>query len=164
MNWLEVRKTYPSQIVLIEALETNTANKIREVLNMSVISTHEDSSAACKAYNMLHTKYPYREFYIFQTAREKIDVIDASEGREWKTRINKFLADSVTSVNTDINEQLKSDNEMKTHEEVWRDIYTMSNGERIKLLEKLFYRYFDNRPPEEVIKREEIKEIWGEED
>lgn len=53
-------------------------------------------------------------------------------------------------------------NEEKTHENVLQDIKGLSNSERIKLLEKLYYEYFDNRPPEEIIRREEIREAWGE--
>lgn len=50
----------------------------------------------------------------------------------------------------------------KTHEQVWEYIQSLSNEERIKLLEKLYRKYFDSRPPREVIEREKIRDMWGE--
>lgn len=40
---------------------------------------------------------------------------------------------------------------MKKAEDVIREIESMDNGERIRTLEQLFEKYFDNRPPQKVI-------------
>jgi hypothetical protein len=41
---------------------------------------------------------------------------------------------------------------MKKWEDVFKDMQELDNGERIKLLDKLYDVYFDNRPSEEVMK------------
>jgi len=69
---------------LIEALEKEVIGTSRKILNMSVISTYDDSSLAWKAYKSLHNQYPHREFHIFHTDRENIDVIDENEVRRRK--------------------------------------------------------------------------------
>lgn len=47
-----------------------------------------------------------------------------------------------------------------TAEEILKAIIEMDNSERIKLLNKLYDRYFDNRPPREQIIKEK-EEIFG---
>jgi chemotaxis protein CheY-P-specific phosphatase CheC len=54
-------------------------------------------------------------------------------------------------------------NQMKA-EDIINEIENMENGERIRTLEMLFHKYFDNRPPKEVIEKEKIREMWGEDD
>lgn len=46
---------------------------------------------------------------------------------------------------------IRGEYNMQTHEDVLKAIENLSNGERIKLLEQLFYKYYDNRPSKEVI-------------
>jgi N-acetylneuraminic acid mutarotase len=52
--------------------------------------------------------------------------------------------------------------DMKKWEEVFKDIQELSNGERIKLLDKLFDTYFDSRPSKEILEKEKFIEMWGE--
>lgn len=47
-------------------------------------------------------------------------------------------------------------------EKIIEEIEAMENDERIRTLEKLFNKYFDSRPPKEIIEDEKIKEVWGE--
>jgi hypothetical protein len=47
-------------------------------------------------------------------------------------------------------------------EDILREIEQMDNGERIKLLEALFDKHFDNRPPKEVLEREKSRDMWEE--
>jgi hypothetical protein len=47
------------------------------------------------------------------------------------------------------------------HKEVLKLIEEMSNVERNKLLENLFYKYFDSRPSKEVMDEEREKAKWG---
>ncbi|UFU00253.1 hypothetical protein KO561_04680 [Radiobacillus kanasensis] len=51
-----------------------------------------------------------------------------------------------------------------TAEEMLKAIEDMENGERIKLLNKLFDDYFDSRPPKEQILKEKEEMFWGKED
>ncbi|MBM7572953.1 hypothetical protein [Aquibacillus albus] len=48
-----------------------------------------------------------------------------------------------------------------TAEEIMKAIESMENSERIKLLNKLFDYYFDNRPPKEQIIKEKEEMFWG---
>lgn len=45
--------------------------------------------------------------------------------------------------------------------EIFNEIKTMDNGERLKLLPMLFDEYFDSRPPKSVIEEEKIRSAWG---
>jgi len=51
-----------------------------------------------------------------------------------------------------------------TAEEILKAIIEMDNSERIKLLNKLYDRYFDNRPPREQIIKEKEEFFWGTDD
>lgn len=51
-----------------------------------------------------------------------------------------------------------------TADEIMKAIEEMDNGERIKLLNKLFDIYFDSRPPKEQIIKEKEEIFWGKED
>jgi hypothetical protein len=51
-----------------------------------------------------------------------------------------------------------------TADQIMRAIEAMDNGERIKLLNRLFDNYFDSRPPKEQIIKEKEEMFWGKED
>ncbi|KIO58304.1 hypothetical protein B4064_3785 [Caldibacillus thermoamylovorans] len=51
-----------------------------------------------------------------------------------------------------------------TAEEILKAIIEMDNSERIKLLNKLYDCYFDNRPPREQIIKEKEEIFWGTDD
>lgn len=51
-----------------------------------------------------------------------------------------------------------------TAEEILKAIIEMDNSERIKLLNKLYDRYFDNRPPREQIIKEKEEIFWDTDD
>jgi hypothetical protein len=50
-----------------------------------------------------------------------------------------------------------------TADEIMKAIEEMDNGERIKLLNKLFDNYFDSRPSQEQIIKEKEEMFWGKE-
>ena len=80
MNWTEIRKTYPDQWLLIEALEAHTTTDNRRVLDrLAVIETCPDGSMAMQRYRHLHQTYPQREFYFVHTSREELDIRE----RQW---------------------------------------------------------------------------------
>jgi hypothetical protein len=51
-----------------------------------------------------------------------------------------------------------------TADEIMKAIEEMDNGERIKLLNKLFDNYFDSRPSKEQIIKEKEEIFWGTDD
>ena len=80
MLWSEIRKAYPDQWLVIEAIEahTNPSNQ-RELVKIAVIETCEDGVAAMNRYRHLHSQYPDREFYFVNTSRKELDIRE----RQW---------------------------------------------------------------------------------
>jgi hypothetical protein len=76
MKWSEVREHYPDQIVLVEALETFSENRVRTVEDMAILSDFRDDMAAWQEYKKLHKENPEKELYIFHTSKEKAQVIE----------------------------------------------------------------------------------------
>ncbi|MDC3418081.1 hypothetical protein [Aquibacillus salsiterrae] len=74
MKWEQVRKQFPKQWVLVEAISAYSDNSIRYPEELSVISNFPDSTTAWKEYKKLHLAEPSREYYIFHTDIEKLEV------------------------------------------------------------------------------------------
>jgi len=80
MNWQEVRKAYPDQWLIIEALQASTNAGNRRVLDkIAVIERCADGNSAYRIYQNLHKQYPMREFYFVHTSREQLDIRE----RKW---------------------------------------------------------------------------------
>lgn len=80
MNWTEIRKTYPDQWLIVEALEAHTTPNHRRVLDqLAVIEACPNGSEAMQRYRSLHQTYPQREFYFVHTSREALDIRE----RKW---------------------------------------------------------------------------------
>jgi hypothetical protein len=77
MNWNEIKKKYPKQWLLIEALEANmTPEQRRHLDRISVLERCSDGSTAFKSYREIHTKFPDREYYYVHTSRDELDIIE----------------------------------------------------------------------------------------
>lgn len=75
MKWSQVRSHYPSQWVLIEAIEASTKDHKRVIEQMSVVDTFgDDSKEAMKKYLKLHRENKERELYVVNTSRDQLDV------------------------------------------------------------------------------------------
>jgi hypothetical protein len=80
MLWSDIRKIYPNQWLVIEALEAHTTpNNQRELDKIAVIDVCSDGSAAMTRYRSLHSQFPGREFYFVNTSREALDIRE----RQW---------------------------------------------------------------------------------
>ncbi len=80
MKWTEIRKAYPDQWLLVEALEAHTTPDNQRVLDrLAVIETCPDGSKAMQRYRHLHQTNPQREFYFVHTSREELDIRE----RQW---------------------------------------------------------------------------------
>lgn len=80
MLWSDVRKAYPNQWLVIEALQAHTTPKSQRKLDkLAVIETCTDGNAAMNSYRQLHLEYPVREFYFVHTKREELDIRE----RQW---------------------------------------------------------------------------------
>ena len=80
MLWPEVRKAYPNQWLIVEALEAHTTpGNRRQLGRLAVIESCADGEAAFQRYRQLHQEYPAREFYFVHTSREELDIRE----RQW---------------------------------------------------------------------------------
>jgi hypothetical protein len=75
MNCVEIRRNYPKQWVVIEALQAHTTSDHRRILDQGVVIEQcADGKTAMQSYQRLHREYPIREFYFVHTSREEIDI------------------------------------------------------------------------------------------
>jgi hypothetical protein len=75
MKWAEIRRNYPDQWLVIEALEAYSKPDHRRVLDqIAVIEQCTDGQAAMQSYRRLHREFPTREFYFVHTSREEVDI------------------------------------------------------------------------------------------
>lgn len=75
MFWQEIRRAYPDQWLIIEALEAHTTPDLRRHLDrLAVIERCSDGNAALASYRRLHLEYPQREFYFVHTRRTELDI------------------------------------------------------------------------------------------
>lgn len=75
MQWAEVRRAYPNQWLIIEALQAHTTPDSRRILDkIAIIECCTDGGTAMQSYRQLHRQYPAREFYFVHTSREELDI------------------------------------------------------------------------------------------
>lgn len=74
MQWTEARHRYPSQWLLIEAIDARSTGDRRQVDDLAVLDRFADSPAAWRRYQELHRQQPARELYILHTDRVDPDI------------------------------------------------------------------------------------------
>lgn len=74
MLWNEVKQAYPSQWVIIEAIDAKTVGEQRIVEQMSVVDTFDDSQKALLKYVELHKTHKDREYYVAHTERPELGI------------------------------------------------------------------------------------------
>lgn len=77
MLWQEVKKIYPNQWVIIEAIEAHTEENKRIVDQITVVDNFfDDNNKALLRYLQLHRKQRERELYVVHTSRPELDIIE----------------------------------------------------------------------------------------
>jgi hypothetical protein len=79
MKWQEIRKYYPQQWLLVEAIKAHSEANKRILEQLAVVSTFPDSVTAMESYVQLRREAPERELYVFHTSREALDITE----RRW---------------------------------------------------------------------------------
>ncbi|MGB9669498.1 MAG: hypothetical protein ACPL3P_05125 [Anaerolineales bacterium] len=79
MKWDEVRKVYPDQWLIIEAIKAHSEAGHRLLDKIAVLETCEDGMSALKRYRELRQTYPDHEYYYVHTSREELDIYE----RQW---------------------------------------------------------------------------------
>jgi hypothetical protein len=76
MKWQEIRKYYPQQWLLVEAIKAHSEADKRILEQLAVVSTFPDSVTAMKSYAQFRREAPERELYVFHTSRETLDITE----------------------------------------------------------------------------------------
>jgi len=75
MQWADIRKSYPDQWLVIEALAAHsTPDHLRQLDEIAVIKECHDGTDAFNSYRRLHQQFPDREFYFVHTGRAVLDI------------------------------------------------------------------------------------------
>jgi hypothetical protein len=76
MKWSEVCSHYPSRFVLVEAIKAVSKNRLRAIEEMTVVEDYADPLSAWDGYKLHHKEWPEREFYVFHTSKQEIEVVE----------------------------------------------------------------------------------------
>jgi hypothetical protein len=79
MKWDDIRRQYPDQWLLLEAIKAYSVANKRILDQIAVLNSYPDSVTAMKGYKELHQEAPQRELYVFHTSREQLDITE----RQW---------------------------------------------------------------------------------
>ena len=79
MKWEEIRKQYPLQWVLVEAIDARSEFSQRVLEQLKVLQSFHDSTSAMKEYSQIHRKQPQRELYVLHTDRAELNIAE----RRW---------------------------------------------------------------------------------
>ena len=79
MEWNEIRKHYPHQWLLLEAIQARSESGKRILEQITVVNIFLDAQVAMKGYLQLHHQSPERELYVLHTDREVLDITE----RRW---------------------------------------------------------------------------------
>lgn len=79
MQWREARSEFPDRWLLVEAIRAHTEEDRREVEDLAVIGTFEESDIAWRRCLELQRGDPPRELYVAHTSRERLEI----EERRW---------------------------------------------------------------------------------
>jgi hypothetical protein len=74
MRWDEIRRRYPRQWLLVEAIVARTEEDRRLLEQMAVVDALPDARSAMRRYQELHRAAPERELYVLHTDRESLDI------------------------------------------------------------------------------------------
>ena len=71
-----IRRHYPHQWLLIEALLAHSKEGKRLLDELAVVDTFPDGETALRAYLKLHRAAPTRELYVIHSDREELDITE----------------------------------------------------------------------------------------
>lgn len=77
MKWDDIRRHYPHQWLLVEALQAHSAPGHRIVEDLAVLESFQEAGAAMQGYKELHRREPHRELYVLHTDREQLDIAES---------------------------------------------------------------------------------------
>jgi hypothetical protein len=80
MRWDDLKKKYPNQWVIIEAVKAHTKEDKRIIESIQLVGIYgEDNNGALRRYVQLHKAHPEKEYYVVHTSRPELNVKE----RKW---------------------------------------------------------------------------------
>lgn len=76
MTWTDIRRHYPHQWLLVEALLAHSTAGKRQLDELAVIDAFADGEAALRSYLKLHRDFPARELYVVHSDREDLEITE----------------------------------------------------------------------------------------
>lgn len=76
MTWTDIRRHYPHQWLLVEALLARSEAGKRQVDELAVVDAFADGEAALRAYLRIHRDAPVRELYVVHSDREELEITE----------------------------------------------------------------------------------------
>ena len=74
MQWSDIRRHYPDQWLLIEAIEARSEDGQRILDDIAVLASFPDSVTGMQRYTSLHHEAPQRELYVCHTERQELEI------------------------------------------------------------------------------------------
>jgi hypothetical protein len=76
MTWTDIRRHYPHQWLLVEALLARSEAGRRQVDELAVVDAFPDGESALRAYLRIHRSAPVRELYVVHSDREELEITE----------------------------------------------------------------------------------------
>ena len=76
MIWTDIRRHYPHQWLLVEALLAHSQAGKRQLEQLAVVDAFPDGEAALRSYLRLHRDAPQRELYVVHSDREELEITE----------------------------------------------------------------------------------------
>lgn len=76
MIWNDIRRHYPHQWLLVEALLAHSNLGKRQLDELAVVDAFRDGESALRAYLRLHREAPARELYVVHSDREELEITE----------------------------------------------------------------------------------------
>jgi hypothetical protein len=78
MIWTDIRRHYPHQWLLVEALLAHSQAGKRQVDELAVVDAFADGETALRAYLRFHRDAPLRELYVVHSDREELEITEST--------------------------------------------------------------------------------------
>ena len=76
MTWSDIRRHYPHQWLLVEALQARSEMGKRLLEKLAVVDVFPEGETALRAYLSLHRDAPERELYVLHSDREELEITE----------------------------------------------------------------------------------------
>jgi hypothetical protein len=76
MTWTDIRRQYPRQWLLVEAVLAHSKARKRLLDELAFVDAFPDGEAALRAYLRLHRDAPTRELYVVHSDREELEITE----------------------------------------------------------------------------------------